>query len=56
MKFIKHNTGTNLLFYARVAGMLYLSIIVLGISSEAFIRATIIVADDAASTRPPYWL
>jgi hypothetical protein len=36
--------------YARIAGILYLLIIVLGISSEAFIRSGLIVQGDAAAT------
>lgn len=36
--------------YARVAGLLYLIIIVSGISSEVFVRSTLIVAGDANAT------
>jgi Domain of unknown function (DUF4386) len=36
--------------YARLAGALYLVIIVFGIWSELFVRASLIVADDAAAT------
>lgn len=36
--------------YARVAGLLYLIIIVFGISSEVFIRSNLIVTGDAAAT------
>ena len=38
------------LIYARVAGLLYLIIIVFGISSEVFIRSNLIVTGDAAAT------
>lgn len=38
------------LMYARVAGVLYLIIIVFGISSEVFIRSSLIVHDDPATT------
>lgn len=38
------------LIYARVAGLLYLIIIVFGISSEVFIRSNIIVTGDATAT------
>lgn len=36
--------------YARVAGLLYLAIIVLGISGELFVRGTLVVSGDAAAT------
>lgn len=36
--------------YARVAGLLYLAIIVCGIFSEAYVRSSLIVPGDAAST------
>jgi hypothetical protein len=38
------------LLYARIAGILYLIIITLGIFSEVFIRSSLIVADDATAT------
>ena len=37
-------------FYARVGGVLYLLVIALGMSEEAFIRGRILVAGDAAAT------
>ncbi len=37
-------------FYARVAGLLYLTLIVFGVSSEVFIRSSLIVINDAATT------
>jgi hypothetical protein len=36
--------------YARIAGLLYLIIIVCGISSELFVRTALVVPDDAAAT------
>lgn len=41
---------TSPLVYARVAGLLYLIIIVFGIFSEAFIRSSLVVAGDASAT------
>lgn len=41
---------TSPLFYARIAGFLYLIIIVFGISSEAFIRSSLVVMEDANIT------
>lgn len=41
---------TSPLAYARVAGILYLIIIVFGIFAEAFVRSGLIVPDDAAAT------
>jgi Domain of unknown function (DUF4386) len=41
---------TSPLVYARTAGLFYLIIIVLGISSEVFIRGTLIVTGDAMAT------
>jgi hypothetical protein len=41
---------TSPLIYARVAGFLYLIIIVFGISSEVFIRSSLIVMGDANTT------
>lgn len=38
------------LHYARIAGILYLIIIVCGISSELFVRTTLIVPEDSAMT------
>jgi len=43
-------TETSPQVYARVAGLLYLVIIVCGISSEVFIRANLIVPGDATAT------
>lgn len=45
-----NTSASSLLLYARIAGVLYLIIIVLGISSEIFIRGSLIVPDDAAAT------
>jgi len=36
--------------YARVAGILYLSIILLGLFGEVYVRGTLVVAGDAATT------
>jgi hypothetical protein len=41
---------TSPLTYARVAGLLYLIIIVFGIFSEVFVRSSLIVAGDATAT------
>ena len=41
---------TSPLVYARVAGVLYLVIIVCGIFSEAFVRSNLIVVGDASAT------
>ncbi|ACL06811.1 conserved hypothetical protein [Desulfatibacillum aliphaticivorans] len=41
---------TSPLFYARFAGLLYLLIIILGISAEFFIRAKLIVSGDPVAT------
>lgn len=43
-------TETSPLLYARVAGVLYLMIIVSGIFSEVFVRSRLIVSGDAAAT------
>ncbi|MDM5271916.1 DUF4386 domain-containing protein [Sulfurovum sp. zt1-1] len=43
-------TSTSLLFYARLAGVLYLFIIACGIYSEVFVRSELIVDGDAAAT------
>lgn len=45
-----HTAEASPMVLARVAGLLYLVIIVLGISSEAFIRSGLIVPGDAAAT------
>jgi len=45
-----HAADTSPLIYARVAGVLYLIIIVCGIYSEAYVRASLIVSGDAAAT------
>ena len=45
-----HTTKISPLIYARVAGFLYLIIIVFGIFSEVFIRSSLIVAGDATAT------
>ncbi len=37
-------------FYARLAGVLYLAIIVLGVFGEAFVRGSIVVSGDAGAT------
>lgn len=44
------NTEQALLGYAKLAGVLYLVIIVLGISGEMLFRSSLIVADDAMAT------
>jgi hypothetical protein len=44
------NSETAPLIYARVAGFLYLIIIVFGISSEVFIRSILVVKGDATTT------
>ena len=36
--------------YARIAGILYLAIIILGMFSELFVRGTLVVSGDAAAT------
>jgi hypothetical protein len=41
---------TSPLFYARVAGVLYLVIIIFGIFGEMFVRSSLIVHGDAAAT------
>ena len=41
---------TSPLVYARIAGLLYLTIIIFGISSEVFIRSNLIVFGDAMAT------
>ena len=43
-------TETSPVFYARIAGVLYLVIIIFGIFSEEFIRSNIIVTGDSAAT------
>ncbi len=45
-----NTSASSLLLYARTAGVLYLIIIVFGISSEVFIRGNLIVPGDAAAT------
>jgi hypothetical protein len=45
-----HTTETSPLVYARVAGVLYLIIIVFGIFGEMFVRSNLIVPGDAAAT------
>ena len=45
-----HSVETSPQVYARIGGLLYLIIIVLGIFGEAFIRGRIIVPDDATAT------
>lgn len=47
---IERGVDTSLKTYAKVAGALYLLIIVLGISSELFIRASLVVTGDAGAT------
>lgn len=44
------NAETSVLTYARVAGLLYLIIIVAGLFSEMFVRSSLIVPGDAAAT------
>lgn len=36
--------------YARIAGILYVAIILLGLFSELYVRETLVVAGDAAAT------
>lgn len=45
-----HAAETSPLVYARTAGFLYLLIIFFGIYSEVFIRADLVVAEDATAT------
>lgn len=45
-----HLTDSDLRIYARIAGLLYLVIIVCGISSEVLIRFRLIIMEDAAVT------
>lgn len=45
-----HTTKTSPHIYARAAGLLYLIIIVFGITSEVFIRSSLIVTGDASAT------
>jgi hypothetical protein len=40
--------------YARVAGLLYLIVIVVGIFAEVFVRGQLVVANDAAATAHNY--
>lgn len=47
---IDTKTRSSFLFYARVAGLLYLFIIVCGIYSEVFIRSELIISNDASAT------
>lgn len=44
------STGTSPQLYARVGGLLYLVIIVAGLSGELFVRGSIVVPGDAAAT------
>ena len=44
------STETSSLVYARIAGLLYLIIIIFGIFSEVFIRSSLIVTGDATAT------
>lgn len=46
----RNNTEASALVYARVAGVLYLVIIAFGITSEVFIRSSLIVPGDGAAT------
>lgn len=50
MKSSRHTADVSLQSYARIAGLLYLVIIVTGISSEVFIRSSLIVQGNAAAT------
>lgn len=47
---ISQGIDKSLMVYAKVAGVLYLLIIVLGISSELLIRASLVVNGDAGAT------
>ena len=44
------STETSPLIYARVAGLLYLIVIIAGIFAEAFVRQSLIVSGDAGAT------
>ena len=44
------NSESSPVFYARVAGLLYLTIIICGIYSEVFVRGSLVVMGDAAGT------
>lgn len=46
----KRNGQTSPLVYARIAGLLYLIIILAGIFAEFLVRSSLIVPDDAAAT------
>ncbi|MCL7981117.1 MAG: DUF4386 domain-containing protein [marine benthic group bacterium] len=48
--FVPPNTENSPIVYARVAGALYLVIIILGLSSELLVRGGLIVWGDAAAT------
>jgi hypothetical protein len=48
--FVPPNTENSPIVYARVAGALYLVIIILGLSSELLVRSGLIVWGDAAAT------
>ena len=45
-----HSVETSPQVYARIGGLLYLVIIVLGLFGEAFVRGRIVVSGDAAAT------
>jgi hypothetical protein len=46
----EHRIGTSPRAIARIGGLLYLIIIIIGIFGEAFVRGRIVVAGDAAAT------
>lgn len=50
MDSISATTKTSPIVYARIGGILYLIIIVVGIFSELFVRDKLIVSGDAAAT------
>ena len=47
---VESKINSSLLFYARIAGLLYLFIIVCGIYSEVFIRSELIINGDSSAT------